>query len=532
MTNKGSDIKIIKKLGEGSFADVFLGKSTQTGEMFAIKRLKKRYRTVDEVNHLPEIYSLRTLQGHPNIIKLLNISYDGSNGYVSLFFELMELNLYELIMDHKKPFDENTALILVYQILKGIAFVHSKNLFHRDIKPENCMVDKKTMVLKLCDFGSTRSESNASPYTEYISTRWYRAPECILTSGSYGSKVDEWAVGCILYELMTGLPLFPGKHEIDQIGRIHNIIGTPPRRLIDEFKRNPNPQIMNMNFKRIHPKDFQKILPSANKETIQLLKGLLTYDPKERVSAAEALEMPAFAFIRRMENEWYNMNKPGNFPTYFLEHQTVQPNQLYSFTSNQSNSTNQNNQNQIDNNFKGIFYDNNKNDNNYYNSSDNSMNNSGNYGNGSYGMKQNGESSVNKVYQSPGAVIINHRFPEPKPTVYQTMHYHPPKSNLFISQKQPQLKSGKFAQTQKLAPTYQSYIGSKNALDPELIEARMRAAQRIIEYNKKAKYPRPNLPLKVNPVTKKYEIGHNKINAGFQKPRLDLVQPRLPKIVI
>ena len=145
--SKGSEIRIIKKLGEGSFSEVFMAKSSSTGETFAIKRLKKRYRSIDEVQHLPEIYALQVLQGHPNIIDLLNLSYDSNNGYVSMFFELMDYNVYELITEHKKPFDEQTTLILIYQLLKAISFIHSKNLFHRDIKPENifisCYDDKK-----------------------------------------------------------------------------------------------------------------------------------------------------------------------------------------------------------------------------------------------------------------------------------------------------------------------------------------------------------------------------------------------------
>ena len=189
-----NELRVIGKLGEGSFAEVFKVKSMRTHTFFAVKRLKKRYRSIEEVNHLPEITALQSLQNSPFIIKLYDVMFDGNSGFVALVFELMDANLYEYLRDNKKPLEENISLILVYQLLKAIAFMHSKKLFHRDVKPENCMINKKTYELKLVDFGSTRQIAEKTAYTEYVSTRWYRAPECILTSGSYGHEVDQWAV--------------------------------------------------------------------------------------------------------------------------------------------------------------------------------------------------------------------------------------------------------------------------------------------------------------------------------------------------
>jgi renal tumor antigen len=198
-----------------------------------------------------------------------------------------------------------------------------KVAIHRDIKPENCMVNKNTMVLKLCDFGSTRTASSTAPYTEYVSTRWYRAPECILTSGSYGPEVDEWAVGCMLYELMTSRPLFPGKHEIDQIGKIHNVLGSPAREVLAQFKRNPNTQI-SFAFPQRSAQDLHKILPKAMDKTIQLLAALLTYNPQQRVTAADALSMEAFSEIRAAEASWESSDQSLPFPAFYLRMETEQ----------------------------------------------------------------------------------------------------------------------------------------------------------------------------------------------------------------
>ena len=313
-----SDIKAVRKLGEGSFAEVYLAKSSTTGRLFAVKRLKKKYRNVDEINQLPEVAALKALQGHPNIVRLYAIAFDEKNGYVSMFFELMDCNIYELITEHKIPFDEKTTLILVYQLLSAISFIHSKNMFHRDIKPENCMVNKDTMVLKLCDFGSTRCVNGKGPFTEYVSTRWYRAPECILTSGSYGPKVDEWAVGCMIYELLTTKPLFPGKHELDQIGRIHNLLGTPPPKLLESFRSNPNTQI-SFSFPHRVKKDLSRIIPNISLETVELIDKLLTYDPNRRIAAKDALNLPAFNKIRYLEAMWKKTNKKQPFPLFYLK---------------------------------------------------------------------------------------------------------------------------------------------------------------------------------------------------------------------
>lgn len=180
------------------------------------------------------------------------------------------------------------------------------------------MVDGETFELKLCDFGSTRVESGEGPFTEYVSTRWYRAPECILTSGSYGKSVDVWAVGCIMFELLSGHPLFPGKNEIDQIARIHNVCGSPSDGILHQFLENPNTQIPFQFPPRI-PKPVSQFIPSASPDVCNLITCLIEYNPKDRITAQDALNHNVFKSFRDAEEKWKAANSPGPFPLFYAQ---------------------------------------------------------------------------------------------------------------------------------------------------------------------------------------------------------------------
>ncbi|AQK73898.1 Serine/threonine-protein kinase MHK [Zea mays] len=139
--------------------------------------------------------------------------------------EYMECNLYQLMKDKVKPFSESEVRNWCFQIFQALAYMHQRGYFHRDLKPENLLVSKD--VIKLADFGLAREVSSLPPYTEYVSTRWYRAPEVLLQSSAYDSAVDMWAMGAIMAELLTLHPLFPGTSEADEIHKICNVIGSP-----------------------------------------------------------------------------------------------------------------------------------------------------------------------------------------------------------------------------------------------------------------------------------------------------------------
>lgn len=128
----------------------------------------------------------------------------------------------------EKPFPEPVIRSILYQIFQGLNYMHKHGFFHRDIKPENLLCNGPELV-KIADFGLARELRSRPPYTDYVSTRWYRAPEVLLRSTNYSSPIDLWAVGCIVSELYTLQPLFPGRSEIDQIFRICSVLGTPDK---------------------------------------------------------------------------------------------------------------------------------------------------------------------------------------------------------------------------------------------------------------------------------------------------------------
>ena len=550
----GPDFQVISKLGEGSFAEVFKVKSNENGKFYAVKRLKKRYRTVDEVNKMPEIYALKALQGHPNVIKLEDIIYVHQNGFVAMVFEIMDCNLYELISSHKKPFDEKTTLILMYQLLKTIDYMHtSKKMFHRDIKPENCMVDKKTFTLKLCDFGSTRGfNTNQSvynqPFTEYVSTRWYRAPECILTSGSYGPEVDEWAVGCMLYELMTTKPLFPGKHEIDQIARIHKVLGTPSRNVLAQFRRNPNNQI-SFAFPNQKSTDLHNLIPRASPETIELLTKLLVYDPSQRIKAGDALNLPAFDSIRQFEQNWENGPKNVPFAFAYLQSQSsVLPNRYQNPKTQYQQPLNPKQQQILQ-----LKHQQQQQSSSVSNSSlitENKDTNSQSSTEYPPVIQPSQKKNQFQFVQQP----ISHNPFLPSSNVNPTNLYNKQiQQQQNYQYQQSQQQQFQYQQVQPQQPIVQQpqitvpkpLISKKPNESNLLAESRKKAALRIAQYNQKklanvslnAQLQQAQLRAKKQKVQPfhgpSFQYAEAKLsNGAFQKPRPDIVQPRLPKIVL
>mmetsp|Transcript_8155 Transcript_8155/g.19150 ORF Transcript_8155/g.19150 Transcript_8155/m.19150 type:complete len:556 (-) Transcript_8155:120-1787(-) len=291
--------RLIGKKGEGTFSEVLKAQSIKSGKYFAIKCMKNYFDSIDQVNNLREIQALRRLAGHPNIIKLHEVLYDEPTGRLALVFELMDMNLYEAIKGRRHYLPEQKVKQYMYELLKALDHMHRNGIFHRDVKPENLLLLDDE--IKLADLGSCRGIYSRQPYTEYISTRWYRAPECLLTDGYYNFKMDLFAAGCVWFEIVALFPLFPGQNEMDQIQKIHNILGTPNPELLAKFKRNASH--MDFNFPEKKGTGIERLVPHANPEIVDLIKKLIRYDPDERLLARQALKDPFFRELRDAEKD-------------------------------------------------------------------------------------------------------------------------------------------------------------------------------------------------------------------------------------
>lgn len=278
----------LRQLGDGTYGSVILGRSLESGELVAIKKMKRKFYSWEECMNLREVKSLKKLN-HANVIKLKEVIRE--NDHLYFIFEYMKENLYQLMKDRTRLFPESAVRNIMFQILQGLAFIHKHGFFHRDMKPENLLCMGPELV-KIADFGLAREIRSRPPYTDYVSTRWYRAPEVLLRSTSYSSPIDQWAVGCIMAELYTLRPLFPGSSEVDTIFKICQVLGTP--------KKNDWPEgfllasAMNFRWPQCVPSSLKTLIPGASPDALLLMTDLLQWDPKRRPASAQALRYSYF----------------------------------------------------------------------------------------------------------------------------------------------------------------------------------------------------------------------------------------------
>jgi len=241
---------------------------------------------------------LQELSDHDNIIKLLNVLKAENDRDIYLVFEYMETDLHAVI--RAGILEDIHKQFIMYQLLKAIKYMHSANVLHRDIKPSNLLLNSECF-LKVADFGLARSiatlenDNEANPVlTDYVATRWYRAPEILLGSTKYTKGVDVWSVGCILGELLGGKPMFPGTSTMNQLDRIIEISGRPSSDDIEAVK-SPFAATMLESLPQSSPKSLQEMFPQASPEALDILKQMLQFNPNKRITAEKALAHPYVA---------------------------------------------------------------------------------------------------------------------------------------------------------------------------------------------------------------------------------------------
>ena len=291
---------MITRLGGGTFADVYKAKEKSTGELVAIKVLKRKYKKWEDCLELRECSSLQKLHdsslankpGEENIIKLKQIIFIKKTQTLNLVFEYMKTDLLELMKDQEpNKLSEEQIRDIMYQTLLGLSFMHKYGFFLRDMKPENWLLNGKK--IKIADFGLAREIRSVPPYTEYVSTRYYRAPECILQFTNYNSPIDIWGLGCIMAEMyLHPQPLFCGSNEKEVLFKICSVLGTPTYDTWNDGIQQAN--IVGIRFPTNPGIDLEKVVTGASSEAIDLMKQMLKWDPNKRATAKALLKHPFF----------------------------------------------------------------------------------------------------------------------------------------------------------------------------------------------------------------------------------------------
>ncbi|XP_021745992.1 mitogen-activated protein kinase 3-like [Chenopodium quinoa] len=293
----------IMPIGRGAYGIVCSVLNTETKEMVALKKIANAFDNyMDAKRTLREIKILRHFD-HENIIVLRDVipppvRREFTDVYVAT--ELMDTDLHQIIRSHQSLSEEHCQYFL-YQILRGLKYIHSANVIHRDLKPSNLLINANC-DLKICDFGLARPTSENEHMTEYVVTRWYRAPELLLNSSDYTASIDLWSVGCIFMELMNRRPLFPGKDHVHQMRLLTELLGTPTeadlgflhnedaRRYIRQLPPQPRQQL-------------RQVFPHVNPLAIDLIEKMLTFDPTRRITVEEALAHPYLARLHDIADE-------------------------------------------------------------------------------------------------------------------------------------------------------------------------------------------------------------------------------------
>lgn len=292
-------------IGEGASGVVCSALDNETGELVAVKRVGRGFEHVPvSIRLLRELKFLRLLRGHENIVELKGILMPSSSRDfedVFLVFELMATDLSRVLKSATKLTNLHIQYFM-FQLLRGLHHIHSSGVFHRDLKPSNILIDDQCS-LRICDFGLARAAFDDRPdmiyWTDYVATRWYRAPELIMTlSTKYSTAIDMWSVGCIFAEMLGhGKPLFPGRDGYHQLQLITSVLGSPSQEALSKVQSAQ----LRRHFREL-PKRRRRpcthLFPQAEPEACSLLEWMLRFDPAERPTASEALSHPYFKEFR------------------------------------------------------------------------------------------------------------------------------------------------------------------------------------------------------------------------------------------
>ncbi|KAL9132165.1 MAG: hypothetical protein Q9217_000099 [Psora testacea] len=278
---------------------VFKGRNRQTGELVALKEIHLDSEEGTPSTAIREISLMKELK-HENIVSLYDVIH--TENKLMLVFEYMDKDL-KKFMDSRNTggsLDFVTIKSFMHQLLQGIAFCHENRVLHRDLKPQNLLINNK-LQLKLADFGLARAFGiPVNTFSNEVVTLWYRAPDVLLGSRTYNTSIDIWSAGCIMAEMYTGRPLFPGTTNEDQLQKIFRLMGTPSERSWPGISQFPEYKPNTHNY---FTQDLRLILPQVDQGGLDLLQRMLQLRPEMRVSAVDALQHPWFRDLPQLRGQ-------------------------------------------------------------------------------------------------------------------------------------------------------------------------------------------------------------------------------------
>ncbi|BBN16034.1 hypothetical protein Mp_7g02920 [Marchantia polymorpha subsp. ruderalis] len=285
----------LNRIDEGTYGVVYRARNKKTGEIVALKKVKmEKEKEGFPMTSLREINVLLSIH-HPSVVDVKEVVVGSTIDSIFMVMEYMEHDLKGLMEAMKQPFSQSEVKCLMLQLFEGTKYLHDNWVLHRDLKTSNLLLNNRG-ELKICDFGLARQYgSPLKAYSQMVVTLWYRAPELLLGSKQYSTAIDMWSLGCIMAEFLAKEPLFNGKSEIDQIDKIFKILGTPSEKIWPEFVNLPGVKcnFVRQPYNRLREKFPPTAFagrPTLSESGYNLLNGLLTYDPKKRLTAEEALK--------------------------------------------------------------------------------------------------------------------------------------------------------------------------------------------------------------------------------------------------
>ncbi|TPX34514.1 hypothetical protein SmJEL517_g02841 [Synchytrium microbalum] len=283
----------LNRIEEGAYGVVYRARDKVSGEIVALKKLKlDKEKMGFPVTSLREIHTL-LLSKHVNIVDVKEIVVSNNLQNIFIVMEFVEHDLKALMESMREPFLQSEIKTLMQQILSAAACLHSNWIIHRDLKTSNLLMNNRGMI-KVADFGLARRFGEPlGNMTQLVVTLWYRAPELLLGAKEYTTAIDMWSIGCIFGEIVNKEPLLPGRGDMDQLTKIFKLLGTPTEELWPGLKELPVTKTIVLPS---YPyAQLRSRFPYLTENGLDLMSGLLVYDPSKRLTAEQALKHPFFS---------------------------------------------------------------------------------------------------------------------------------------------------------------------------------------------------------------------------------------------